>query len=233
MYAGHFEIPSLGPIGSNGLANPRDFEIPVAFYQDIDETYTLVNKYSGHFYQATMGNTPFDVVAWHGNYYPCKYDLRKFNTMNSVSYDHPDPSIYTVLTCPTNEPGVATADFVIFPPRWMVMEKSFRPPFYHRNTMSEFMGMIWGKYDAKEGFQAGGASLHNCMSAHGPDGATFLKASNEELKPFYFDQGLAFMFESTYMFDVAAPAEALPNLDRDYVKCWTQLPKVFPDGQSV
>lgn len=227
VYKGHFEIPSLGPIGSNGLANPRDFEIPVAHYQDLDITFTLVNKFGGKYWQATMPNTPFDVVAWHGNYYPYKYDLRKFNTMNSVSFDHPDPSIYTVLTCQTDEPGVAVCDFVIFPPRWMVMEHSFRPPFYHRNTMAEFMGMIWGKYDAKEGFQAGGASMHSCMSGHGPDGATFLKASEEEQKPYYFDQGLAFMFESTYQLKLSKAAINAPNLEKDYTKCWEQLPKTF------
>lgn len=230
IFSGHFEIPSLGPIGSNGLANPRDFQIPVANYQDDDSSFNLVNKFGGQYFQATMPNTPYDTVAWHGNYYPYKYDLRKFNCMNSVTYDHPDPSIYTVLTCPTTEPGVAVCDFVIFPPRWMVMENSFRPPWYHRNTMSEFMGMIYGKYDAKVGFEAGGASLHNTMTAHGPDGETFLKASTEELKPQYFDAGLAFMFESTFMYKVASTALTAPNLEKDYQSCWEGLPKKFPDG---
>lgn len=232
VFEGHFEIPSLGPIGSNGLANPRDFEIPVAYYQDVDEQCTVVNKFGGKMWSAQMSNSPFDVVAWHGNYYPCKYDLRKFNCMNSVTYDHPDPSIYTVLTCQTQEPGVAVCDFVIFPPRWMVMEHSFRPPFYHRNTMAEFMGMIWGKYDAKEGFMPGGASMHSCMTAHGPDGNTFLKASSADLKPEFFDAGLAFMFESTYQLKLSKKALAADNLETDYMKCWEKLPKTFNPNQK-
>lgn len=231
VFQGHFEIPSLGPIGSNGLANPRDFEIPVAYFQDRDEEFTLVTKYGGKYFTTTMPNTPFDVAAWHGNYYPCKYDLRKFNTINSVSYDHPDPSIYTVLTAQTMEPGVAVCDFVIFPPRWMVMEHSFRPPFYHRNTMSEFMGMIHGKYDAKEGFEAGGASYHACMTGHGPDADTFTKATGPgKQEPFYFDAGLAFMFESTFMLKISDQALSAPELEQDYYKCWENCPKHFPNA---
>lgn len=149
IYSGHFTLPDLGPIGANGLANPRDFLVPVAAYEDRDVDYVVVNKFGGRLFSTTQHHSPFDVVAWHGNYVPYKYDLTKFNTMNSVSFDHPDPSIYTVLTCPTDTPGVALCDFVIFPPRWMVMDHSFRPPYYHRNVMSEFMGMVHGKYDAK------------------------------------------------------------------------------------
>jgi homogentisate 1,2-dioxygenase len=152
IFGGHFQLPDLGPIGSNGLANARDFLYPVASYEDRDVDYVILNKYGGHLWSSISHHSPFDVVAWHGNYAPYKYDLSKFNTMNSVSYDHPDPSIYTVLTAPTDTPGVALCDFVIFPPRWMVMDRSFRPPYYHRNLMSEFMGMVWGKYDAKVGF---------------------------------------------------------------------------------
>lgn len=174
-----------------------------------------------------IGHCPFDVVAWHGNYVPYKYDLSLFNTMNSVSYDHPDPSIYTVLTCTVGQGGGTLADFVIFPPRWMVMEHSFRPPYYHRNVMSEFMGMIHGKYDAKEGFVAGGASLHNIMTAHGPDEATFEKASAAELVPQYFDGGLAFMFESAYFLDVSRSALLGPERETGYQACWQSIKKHF------
>ncbi|KAF0759132.1 hypothetical protein AaE_003749, partial [Aphanomyces astaci] len=161
----------LGPIGANGLANPRDFEHPTAWYEDRDCNYTVVTKFAGNMFAAHMTFSPFNVVAWHGNYVPYKYNLDHFCTMNSVNYDHPDPSIYTVLTCQTDEPGCAVADFVIFPPRWMVQEKTFRPPYYHRNHMTEFMGMVYGHYDAKtdDGFVPGGASLHSCHTAHGPD----------------------------------------------------------------
>lgn len=247
-YKGHFELPTLGPIGANGLANPRDFDTPTASFEDRDvENYCLVNKYMGSLFEASMTHSPFDVVAWHGNYAPYKYDLRKFMTINSVSFDHPDPSIYTVLTCPSDEPGTAVADFVIFPPRWTVMDHTFRPPYYHRNCMTEYMGMIYGQYDAKKagkgGFQPGGASLHSCMSAHGPDRATFLAASAAPLQPQYLGDGLAFMFETCYMLrlhpqamtpaaDHDTPKTASlcpPRLQARYADCWAPMPKLF-DG---
>jgi homogentisate 1,2-dioxygenase len=230
IFKGHFELPNLGPIGANGLANPRDFLHPVASYEDVDcpdRDYQVINKFCGELFSSTTDHSPFDVVAWHGNYAPYKYDLRNFNTMNSVSFDHPDPSIYTVLTCPSSEEGTAVADFVIFPPRFMCMDKTFRPPYYHRNVMTEFMGMVYGKYDAKEGFAAGGASLHSCMSAHGADAATFTKASAAELNPVYFDGGLAFMFETCYTLKVSPWALSSDCLETSYVDCWKGLPKLF------
>jgi len=227
VYGGHYELPDLGPIGANGLANPRDFKTPVAWYEDVDEEHILLNKFGGYLFRAVLDHSPFDVVGWHGNYAPYKYNLDDFCCMNSVTFDHPDPSIYTVLTCKTNTPGVAAADFVIFPPRWMVMEDTFRPPYYHRNTMSEFMGMIYGKYDAKVGFVAGGASLHSCMSPHGPDRATFVGASTAELKPEHFEGGLAFMFETTYVLKLSEWALTSPHREVAYSSCWDGLPKLF------
>jgi homogentisate 1,2-dioxygenase len=227
VFSGHFQLPDLGPIGANGLANPRDFLYPVAAYEDVERPFTVTAKYGGGLWRAGLGHSPFDVVAWHGNYAPYKYDLARFNTMNSVSYDHPDPSIYTVLTVPSDTPGLAVTDFVIFPPRWMVMERSFRPPYFHRNTMSEFMGMVWGKYDAKVGFQPGGASLHSAMSPHGPDADTFLKASNAHLAPEKFEAGLAFMFETNVMLHVTPWALGAPHRDTHYQKCWAALPRCF------
>jgi homogentisate 1,2-dioxygenase len=208
LYQGHFQLPELGPMGSNALANSRDFQAPCASFEedhDGSTTYTLLSKFNGHLFAATQNHTPFDVVAWHGTYYPYKYDLGRFNTMGSISYDHPDPSIFTVLTAPSDRAGTAVADFVIFPPRWLVQDDTFRPPWFHRNTMSEFMGLIEGNYDAKEGggFQPAGASLHNVMSAHGPDSNTFEKASNADLKPTKVGEGsMAFMFESCLMVGV-------------------------------
>lgn len=105
VYKNHFVIPDLGPIGSNGSANPRDFEVPVAWYEDLNENWTVVNKFSGKFFTYETTHSPFDIVGWHGNYYPYKYDLRKFNTIGSISFDHPDPSIFTVLTAQTDDPG--------------------------------------------------------------------------------------------------------------------------------
>ncbi|KAF8536388.1 homogentisate 1,2-dioxygenase [Trichophaea hybrida] len=206
--AQHFELPELGPIGSNGLANARDFQIPTAAYLDPPElvAHSVVAKFGGSLFSATQDHSAFDVVAWHGNYYPFKYDLGRFNTIGTVSYDHPDPSIFTVLTVPSaGIPGTAVADFVVFPPRWLVGEDTFRPPWYHRNVMSEFMGLIKGSYDAKTagGFVPGGASLHNVMAGHGPDAKSAEKASEVQLKPEKVGEGsLAFMFESVFMVGV-------------------------------
>ncbi|KAH8161319.1 hypothetical protein CIB48_g6940 [Xylaria polymorpha] len=215
LYQGHFTLPELGPIGSNCLANARDFQAPVAsFTEDYGatasegpNTYTITVKFNNSLFQTKQPHTPFDVVAWHGNYYPYKYDLGRFNTIGSISYDHPDPSIFTVLSALSDHPGTAIADFVIFPPRWLVAEGTFRPPWYHRNTMSEFMGLIAGDYDAKKGgqggFMPGGASLHNVMSGHGPDSSSFEGASNADLKPTLVGKGsCAFMFESCLMVGV-------------------------------
>ncbi|PKS10910.1 hypothetical protein jhhlp_002668 [Lomentospora prolificans] len=207
LFQGQFQLPELGPIGSCGLANPRDFQIPVACYEDDQSDWIITTKFGGRLFDAAQAHSPFDVVAWHGNYYPYKYDLGRFNTIGSISYDHPDPSIFTVLTAPSPVTGTAVADFVIFPPRWLVAEDTFRPPWYHRNTMSEFMGLITGGYDAKvggeDGFQPGGASLHNVMAAHGPDAATFEAASTADLAPQKVGSGsMAFMFESSLMLGV-------------------------------
>lgn len=199
-FKGHFELPDLGAIGANGLANPEDFETPTALYQDTTDNWTVINKFMGRFFSYNQTHSPYDVVAFSGNYVPYRYDLTKFNTIGSISYDHPDPSIFTVLTCPTDTHGTAVCDFVIFPPRWLVADDTFRPPYFHRNCMSEFMGNIVGVYDAKaSGFVPGGASLHNMNSAHGPDAETFDKASNAPLKPAKVgEESMSFMFESAY-----------------------------------
>jgi homogentisate 1,2-dioxygenase len=223
-----FELPNLGPIGSNGLANPRDFRSPVAAYEEREGVFELVAKFDGQLWRANIAHSPLDVVAWHGNYAPYVYDLTLFNTIGTVSFDHPDPSIFTVLTSPTDQAGTANVDFVIFPPRWMVGEDTFRPPWFHRNVMSECMGLIHGSYDAKaEGFTPGGMSLHNCMSGHGPDAMTFERASVAELKPHKIDGTLAFMFESSRVFRVTEFARTVPALQADYQECWRDLKKHF------
>ena len=224
-------IPDLGLIGANGLANPRDFLTPVAAYEDRDGEYEIIAKFLANMWSAKIDHSPLDVVAWHGNYAPYKYDLRLFNTVNTVSFDHPDPSIFTVLTSPSETVGLANIDFVIFPPRWMVAEHTFRPPYFHRNFMNEYMGLISGAYDAKEeGFVPGGGSLHNCMSAHGPDAATYERASKAKLEPQRLDDTLAFMFESRYVLRPTALALESPQLQRDYFECWQDLKKNFrPD----
>jgi homogentisate 1,2-dioxygenase len=219
-----FRLPELGPIGSNGLANPRDFETPVAWFEDRDEPTEIVQKSLGHLWVTTIDHSPLDVVAWHGNYAPFRYDLSRFNAIGTVSFDHPDPSIFTVLTSPSNVPGRANADFVIFPPRWMVAEDTFRPPWFHRNVMSEAMGLIHGDYDAKaEGFAPGGLSLHNVMSGHGPDVESWEKASSAELNPHKIDGTLAFMVESCWPY---RPTRfALDHSQPDYDEAWAGFPK--------
>jgi homogentisate 1,2-dioxygenase len=230
-YGAMLRLPELGPIGANGLANPRDFEVPVAAFEDIEGDFELVAKFGGRLWTAAIDHSPLDVVAWHGNLAPFRYDLARFNAMNTVSFDHADPSIFTVLTSPSDTPGTANVDFVIFPPRWMVAEHTFRPPWFHRNVMSEFMGLIHGAYDAKaEGFVPGGASLHNCMSGHGPDAASFEKASKAKLAPQKLRNTLAFMFESRYVIRPTRFALESPQLQRDYLDCWQGLAKHF-DGK--
>ncbi|MEP7336730.1 MAG: homogentisate 1,2-dioxygenase domain-containing protein, partial [Acidobacteriota bacterium] len=217
-----------GPIGANGLANARDFQAPVASYEDREGDFRLVTKFQGNLWEAEIGHSPLDVVAWHGNYAPYKYDLARFNTINSVSFDHPDPSIFTVLTSPSDTLGTANVDFVIFPSRWVVAEHTFRPPYFHRNVMNEYMGLITGAYDAKEqGFVPGGASLHNCMSGHGPDADTFEKASSASLTPQRYENTLAFMFESRAVLCPTKFAMETPALQRDYFECWQGLKKQF------
>jgi len=225
-YGQPLRLPGLGPIGSNGLANPRDFEAPVAWYEDRDEPHEIIQKFQGRLWTTTLDHSPFDVVAWHGNLAPCRYDLRRFNTINTVSFDHPDPSIFTVLTSPSELHGTANCDFVIFPPRWMVAEQTFRPPWFHRNVMSEFMGLIEGAYDAKEGgFAPGGASLHNQMSGHGPDRASYEKAIAADLIPHKIEGTMAFMFESRWVIRPTRWAVESPLCQLDYDDCWADFEK--------
>ncbi len=226
-YGATFRLPELGPIGSNGLANPRDFLAPVAAFESEPRTVELVRKFGGRLWR-TQAASPFNVVAWHGNLVPLKYDTARFMTIGSISFDHPDPSIFTVLTSPSDTPGVANCDFVIFPPRWMVMEDTFRPPWYHRNVMAEFMGLVHGQYDAKpEGFRPGGMSLHNAHVPHGPDTEAFDKASNAQLAPHKLDNTLAFMFESRWRMRPTAWALQGGALDTAYAGCWAGLADTF------
>lgn len=227
-YGAQFRLPDLGPIGANGLANPRDFETPAAWFEDREGEFELAAKFGGNLWSCPIDHSPLDVVAWHGNYAPYKYDLRRFNTIGSISFDHPDPSIFTVLTSPSGDAGVANCDFVIFPDRWLVAEDTFRPPWYHRNFMSEYMGLVYGQYDAKEtGFVPGGGSLHNQMSAHGPDLEAFEKASNASLAPQKLSDTMAFMFESRYIIRPTKFAMECPALQKDYYAVWQGLEKKF------
>lgn len=222
-------LPDLGPIGSNGLANPRDFEYPVATFEDLDGEHELIAKFQGHLWRTTQDHSPFDVVAWHGNYAPYRYDLRRFNTIGSISYDHPDPSIFLVLYSPSDTPGTSNVDFAIFPPRWLVAQHTFRPPWFHRNVASEFMGLVHGVYDAKaEGFEPGGASLHNSFTAHGPDAATFAKASSADLsRPEVITDTMAIMFETRAVIHPSRQALDAAFRQGEYTECWDGLDRHF------
>ena len=231
-YGGGFTLPDRGPIGANCLANPRDFLAPVAAFEDEEGPHTLYVKWGGELHRTQVAQSPLDVVAWHGNYFPYKYDLRRYAPVGALLFDHPDPSIFTVLTAPSDTPGTANIDFVIFPERWSVGENTFRPPWYHRNIMSEFMGLVYGVYDAKpEGFVPGGFSLHNQMLPHGPDSEAFEHASNVELKPVKLTNTLAFMFETRFRQRVTQYAASLDTLQNDYVDCWSGLKKHFDPGR--
>lgn len=228
IYTSHLNLPERGPIGSNGLANERDFQYPTAWFEQEKGMFKVVQKFCGKFFSRSQSYSPFNVVAWHGNYIPYKYDLHLFCAMNSVTFDHPDPSIFTVLTAPTNSPGVAALDFVVFPRRWQVQWDTFRLPYYHRNCMSEFMGNVYGFYEAKpEGFVPGGSTLHSCMSAHGPDAEAFVKSSTASEEPFKLKPSMSFMFESSYIFKLTDFALNDADVDQDYVKCWDGLKEEF------
>jgi homogentisate 1,2-dioxygenase len=227
-YGAKFTMPERGPIGANCLANPRDFKTPVAAYEEKEAPCRVTVKWCGNFHVTEIGHSPLDVVAWHGNYAPYKYDLRTFSPVGAILFDHPDPSIFTVLTAPSGEAGTANVDFVIFPERWLVAEHSFRPPWYHMNVMSEFMGLIHGRYDAKaEGFLPGGMSLHNCMLPHGPDVDAYSKGTSADLKPVKLTDTMAFMFETRYAQQLTNFAASLPSLQDDYAACWQGLEKRF------
>jgi len=227
-YGPPFRLPELGPIGAQGLAQVRHFLAPVAAFEDRSGRCEVVCKFMGGLWATELSRSPLDVVAWHGDYVPYKYDLSKFMAINTVSFDHPDPSIFTVLTSPSGQPGVANCDFVIFPPRWMVAEHTFRPPWFHRNVMSELMGLVHGVYDAKaEGFLPGGVSIHNCMQAHGPDVATFEKAAHAELKPHKIENTLAFMWESRWVFRPTRAALRAPQLQKNYDRVWDGFRKLY------
>jgi homogentisate 1,2-dioxygenase len=229
-YGQKFDLPDRGPIGANCLANPRDFKCPVAAFEDREEPSRVVVKWCGQFHETRIGHSPLDVVAWHGNYAAYKYDLRTYSPVGAILFDHPDPSIFTVLTAPSGVEGTANIDFVLFRERWMVAEHSFRPPWYHKNIMSELMGNIYGVYDAKpKGFVPGGMSLHNCMLPHGPDRSAFEGASNAELKPEKLDETMSFMFETRFPQHLTEFAAREAPLQDDYIDCWTSLEKKF-DG---
>jgi len=228
------QLPDLGPIGSNGLANSRDFLTPIAAYEELEGSFELVAKFQGALWRADIAHSPLDVVGWHGNYAPYKYDLRRFNTIGSISYDHPDPSIFLVLHSPSDSAGVSNLDFAIFPPRWLVAQDTFRPPWFHRNVAGEYMGLIHGAYDAKaDGFTPGGSSLHNCMTGHGPDAATFDKASSTDLsKPDVITDTMAFMFESRASILPTRQAQDASFRQRDYLDCWSGLKNNFKVAQA-
>ncbi len=232
-YGKPFQLPTLGVIGANGLAYPEHFLVPEAFYEEVTGDYKIHAKFQGKIWECEAHHSPLDVVAWSGNYVPYKYDLTRFQAINTVSFDHPDPSIFTVLTSPSSDIGMSNVDFVIFPSRWSVAENTFRPPYYHRNLMSEFMGLITGTYDAKpDGCLPGGASLHNCMTPHGPDTQAYTAACSTELKPSKFDHTLAIMFESRCVFQVSSFALQSELLQKDYLKCWQGLNANFKKSKS-
>jgi len=233
LYRGHFRPIERGPIGSNGMANERDFLTPVAFFEDKTCDFKVYCKFIGKFFTSEYDRSVFDVVAWHGNYVPFKYNIKHYNTIGTITFDHPDPSIFTLLSAASDDPYTSVCDFVVFNPRWLVGEDTFRPPYYHRNTMTEFMGNIDGVYDAKEeGFSPGSASLHSCMSGHGPEYKVFEKSSNVELKPQKLENTLSFMFETCFIMRVNKNSISEGRLDEKYIDCWKGMKKLYKEGDE-
>jgi homogentisate 1,2-dioxygenase len=227
-YGAKFDLPNRGPIGANCLANPRDFKTPIAAFEDKSIASTVTIKWCGQFHITEINHSPLDIVAWHGNYAPCKYNLRTFSPVGALLFDHPDPSIFTVLTAPSGVEGTANIDFVLFRDRWSVAENTFRPPWYHKNIMSELMGNIYGIYDAKpEGFSPGGMSLHNMMLPHGPDMDAFENATNSELIPKKMQNTMSFMFETRFPQHLTSFAAKEAPIQDDYIDCWSSLKKNF------
>jgi homogentisate 1,2-dioxygenase len=227
-YGAHFRLPDLGPIGSNGLANPRDMLAPVAAFEDVDRETELVAKFGGHLWSTKLAHSPLDVVAWHGNYYPYKYDLARFNAMNTVSYDHPDPSIYCVLAAPSAIPGTANIEFALIGDRWTVARNTFRPPPFHRNVASEFVGLVKGRYIGKgDAFAPGCASLHNCMAGHGPDSESFERGSAASEDPQYLENTMTIVLETQLVIRPTAFAMETELRERDYYLHWQGLGKRF------
>ena len=232
-YGSFLRLPELGPIGTFGLANSRDFLAPAAAFEDREGDFRIITKFCGALWEAEIDHSPLDVVAWHGNYTPYKYDLAKFNCINSVTWDHPDPSIYCVLAAPTAIPGTSNVEIGCFPPRWSVANDTFRPPPFHRNIASEFMGLIHGEYIGKgASFVPGSASLHNCMAGHGPDAEAYERGLNAEMKPVYLDSGLAFLFETQLVVRPTRFALESEILERDYYRNWQGIRKHFRNGRS-
>jgi homogentisate 1,2-dioxygenase len=232
-YGQHLRLPELGPIGTFGLANSRDFQAPVAAYEDRDGDFRLIAKYGGGIFEAEIDHSPLDIVAWRGNYTPYKYDLNRFNCINTVTFDHPDPSIYCVLAAPTAVPGTNAVELGCFPPRWSVAEHTFRPPPFHRNVSSEFLGLISGQYIGKgEGFAPGSASLHNCMSGHGPDAETYERGRAAPLQPQFLDNTMTFLFETQLPIRLTRFAVETEILERDYYTHWQGLKKHFDPSRA-
>ncbi len=227
-YGQHFRLPELGPLGTNGLANSRDFLTPVAAFEERDGDFRVVAKFLGRLWEASIDHSPLDVVAWHGTYAPYKYDLRRFNCINTVTYDHPDPSIFCVLAGPSAIPGTANVEFALIPDRWSVAMNTFRPPPFHRNVASEFVGLVRGTYVGKaEGFTPGCSSLHNCMSGHGPDTEAFEHGSTASEEPQYLADTLTIVFETQLVIKPTKFALETELLERDYYRHWQGLKKNF------
>jgi len=218
-YGQAFTLPDPGITGPNTSALARDFVYPSAQPED-DAPTAIIVKTGGRFLATSIDRTPLDVVAWRGNYAPYRYDLRQFSPLGAVLFDHPDPSLGTVLTSPSDLVGTANVDLVVFRERWVVAEDTFRPPWFHSNTMSEFMGLIDGSYDAKPGQAPGSMTLHNQHLPHGPATTAFEAASAAELMPQRLEPTLAFMLESRYVWQPTQWAATTDRLDVDYDACW-------------
>ncbi|KAK0434287.1 homogentisate 1,2-dioxygenase [Armillaria borealis] len=185
IFGSHFELPDLGPIGGHGMANPRDFEVPLASFE-IDET-SWEGKIGGQLFSAAQDHIPFDVVAWQGNYVPYKYAMEKFIFVGSVSKDHLDPSVFTVLTAKSKATGIPLVEILTVSERWNVASDTFRPPYYHRNNATEILCFISGERGGR--YVPGGIVLQTVFCPHGPPPEVHKAAIVAELKPERISKG--------------------------------------------
>ena len=227
-YGAKFTLPYRGPIGANCLANPRDFKTPVAAFEDKEAPCRLTVKWCGKFYACELDHSPLDVVAWHGNYAPYKYDLRTFAPIGALLFDHPDPSIFTVLTAPSGEEGTANVDFVIFPERWSVAEHSFPPALvsheYHERVHGAYPRAVRSQGARLPAGRHVAAQLH---AAAWTGRGIFRARLGGRAEPVKLANTLAFMFETRFPQHLTRYAAELETLQEDYSECWAGFKKRF------
>lgn len=189
-FGGGFRLPERGPVGANGLADARHFHAPAAWHEDrLAPGFTLVAKLGGALHAAPLDHTPFDVAGWFGNHVPYVYDLADFSPVGNTLLDHGDPSIYCVLSAPN-------LDLIVFPPRWDATAHTFRPPYFHRNTIAEINGILRDD-EHHAPFVPGCVFITPPLTPHGVGGRTVERErARDDDAPYRVHDSLWFQLES-------------------------------------